>query len=202
MTSELQTNRYDQVVRRVGGIIGPGSKVSEALTELFPVIDVEQLPGELLLLGGTQLCMGAIERTGAVAEAARLQLFNPLGSGKLVTLSTCIMSTALAQILRWTTNKTALTTGVGTERFRDERLATTARPAGQIRTDSTVALTDATGQGRIAANTMFPLEDENGVAVLPPGSGFEIGTGTDNTSILVTFFWRERVALDSELNLP
>ncbi len=48
MGQELQQNRYDQLIRRVGGIIGPGSKVVEALGELFPVIDVENVPGELL----------------------------------------------------------------------------------------------------------------------------------------------------------
>jgi len=202
MTSDLQQTRYDQLIRRVGGIIGPGSKVAEALSELFPVIDVERVPGELLLLGGTQICSGAALRAGDVAESGRIQIFNPVGSSKLIAVSSVLFSTTTSQVIRWTTNKTALTDGIGTERFRDERLATTSRPAGQIRSDSTVALTDATGQARITSNTIFRLEDENGIAVLPPGSGFEMGTGTDNTTLIVTFYWRERVAIESELNLP
>ncbi len=198
--NELQQTRYDQIIRRVGGIIGPGSKVAEALSELFPVIDVERVPGELLLLGQTALCLGAGSITGAVGEAARIQVFNPAGSGKLVAVSSTVLSTATTQQMRFATTNTALTTGLGTEVFRDRRLPGTSRPVSQIRTDSTVAKTDAHGQFRVLANTPHELPDENTVAVLPPGAGFEVGADTFNTNIVVTFFWRERVALESELN--
>jgi len=199
MGHELQQTRYDQLIRRVGGIIGPGSKVAEALSELFPVLDVENVPGELLLLGQTQLCIGSSSLTAAAAEQARVQVFNPAGSGKLVTVSTTVFSTVTAQELRWASNNTALTTGVGTQVFRDRRLVGTSRPTAQIRTDSTVAQTDAHGQTRILANTPYQINDENSVAVLPPGAGFEVGTTVVNTQLHVTFFWRERVALESEL---
>lgn len=202
MTSDLQQNRYDQVIRRVGGIIGPGSKVSEALSELFPVIDVERVPGELLLLGGTQLCMGATQATGAAGENARIQLFNPAGSGKLITVSSVIVTTPSTQRIRFATNNTAEATGIGTEIFRDRRLIATSRPVGQIRTGSLVAQVDAHGLIRILGNTPFYLNDENSIAVLPPNSGLEFGTTVFTTDVEVTFWWRERVALDSELNLP
>jgi len=202
MTSDLQTPRYDQLIRRAGGIIGPGSKVSEALTELFPVIDVENLPGELYILTGTNLCFGSIAPTGAVGESARAQLFNPVGSGKLMTVTLAIVSVSTPMTVRVGVPFIPLTTGVGTERFRDARLGSAARPVGQIRQDSTVALTDATAQFRLLANTPILLTDGNGLAVLSPGSGLEVGAGTFATTIWVTFEWRERLALDSELNLP
>lgn len=202
MTSDLQTPRYDQLVRRVGGIIGPGSKVSEALSELFPVIDIERVPGELLLLGQTSLCVGSANITAAAAEKPRVQLFNPLGSGKLVSISTVVISSSSTQQIRWSSNNTALTNGVGTEVFRDRRLAGTSRPTAQIRTDSLAAITDAHGQYLSASNEPRFLDDENTVAVLPPGSGFEVGGVSNQTLILVTFFWRERLGLESELNLP
>ena len=201
MTSELQQTRYDQLIRRVGGIIGPGSKVSEALSELFPVVDVERVPGELLLLGGTQLCVGAATLTSAVGEVPRIQVFNPVASGKLVSVSTVVVGQGITVSIRFASTNTALTTGTGTEVFRDRRLAGTSRPSAQIRTDSTVAFTDAHGLLRAPANVPVYLNDGNTVAVLPPGSGFEVGTTQTNSLLLVTFFWRERVALESELLL-
>jgi len=202
MTSDLQTSRFDQIIRRVGGIIGPGSKVSEALTELFPVIDIERVPGELLLLGQTSLCVGSANVSAGVGDTARIQVFNPVGSGKLLTVSHALTSSNSASQIRFATGNTALTTGVGTEVFRDRRLAGTSRPSGQIRTDATVALTDAHGQYVMLANTVVILNDENSIAVLPPGAGFEFGMVTTNKLLLATFFWRERQALESELNLP
>lgn len=202
MTSDLQTPRFDQIIRRVGGIIGPGSKVSEALTELFPTIDIEQLPGELLLLGQTAICLGSALVTGAAGETARIQLFNPAGSGKLVSISTVTISSDSIQRIRYATTNTALTTGVGTETFRDRRLAGTSLPTAQIRTDSTVARTDAHGSFSQLKDSPAYLNDENTVAVLPPGSGFEVGAQVFATEINVTFFWRERLGLESELNLP
>jgi len=201
MTSELQQSRYDQLVRRVGGIIGPGSKVSEALSELFPVIDVERVPGELLALGQTQICLGSATLTGDVAEVARVQLFNPVASGKLIAVSSVYVSATATMTFRFATSTIALTDGIGTEVFRDRRLSATSRPSGQIRTDSTVAFPDAHGQFRLAGNQVVTLEDENTAAVLSPGSGFEVGSTAAATTIFVTFNWRERVALESELLL-
>lgn len=201
MTSDLQQTRYDQLIRRVGAIVGPGSKVAEALSELFPVIDVERVPGELLLLGGTNLCIGAANVTGAVGEVARIQLFNPAGSGKLLSVSSCLISTTATQAIRFATSLINLTSNIGTQVFRDRRL-TALRPTGQIRTDSTIALTDANGIFRVLGNTPWVLEDQNTVAVLPPGTGFEVGDSTTNTDLFVTFFWRERVAEQSELLFP
>ena len=200
MSSELQQNRYDQIMRRVGGMIGTGSKVSEVLTELFPVVDLERVPGELLLLGGTRLCIGSAIVTGAAGERARIQVFNPADSGTLVTVSSVVISTLTIQNIRWATTETALTTGLATEAFRDRRLTLPGRPVGAIRTDSTVAATDVHGLARLLASTPYFLTDRNSVAVLPPGSGFEVGADTVATAVIATFYWRERTAEQSELS--
>lgn len=198
--TELQQNRYDQLLRRVGDLKGPGSKVNDVLTELFPVIDVERIPGELLALGGTALCMGAATLSGAVGERARVQLFNPVGSGKLIAVSAFFTSSNSSQTYHWARSIIALPTGVGTEVFRDSRFPTASRPTGQIRTDSQVAIVDANGIFRIGTNVTFPVQDENSVAVLSPGAGLEVGAVNVVTLINVTFFWRERVAQPSELS--
>ena len=201
MTSELQQTRYDRLVRRVGGIIGPGSKVSEALAELFPVIDVERVPGELLRLGGTFLAFGGISVAAGAGVAARAQLFNPVGSGNIIAVSHVDVATQTTDILRYGVNNIAIATGVGTQLHRDLRTPITTLPVGEIRTQTSVALAPATGQIRILANVMWRLEDVNSVVILPPGSGLQIGASANNTTIFATFFWREREALDSELNI-
>ncbi len=199
MTSELQQNRYDQLIRRVGGIIGPGSKVAEALSELFPTIDVERVPGELLLLGGTQLGHGGSIVTGAVATAPRIQLFNPIDSSKIITCTSIVVVTGSTEVVRSTVNQTALPSGIGVELVRDGRVPIPTRPIGQIRTQLTGVLADATVQWTQAADVPFYLTDPNGLSILPPGSGYGFGLGAVNTVLQVSFWWRERVAEQAEL---
>lgn len=201
MSQELQQTRYDQLVRRVGGLIGPGSKVSEVLGELFPVVDLESVPGELLRLGGTFIAFGGASVTGAAGQSARLQLFNPAGSGKIVTMSHVDIGTQVTDVIRFGVVTTALATGLGTEVHRDLRSLPPLRPTGQIRSLSSVALAPATGQVRLLSNTSYRIEDPNSVAVLLPGSGFEVGNTAVAITVTATFFWRERVLEQSELNL-
>lgn len=201
MAGDLQQTRYDQVVRRVGGIIGPGAKVSEALAELFPVIDLENLPGELLLLGGTRLGFGGGQIGALAGESPRAQLFNPVGSGQLVTITRVIASFAAIGVTRWGLRNLAIETDVGSQLARDTRVTGGANTVADVRQGTDVALANATGQTRLLGNTPLTLDDPDGVAVLSPGNGFEIGTSTVNTAMNYCFYWRERLALASELSL-
>lgn len=199
MTFEVQQNRWDQLIRRVGGSIGPGSRVSESLSELFPVLDVERVPGELLLLGGTRLCWGGTTFAPGGVLTSRVQLFNPADSGALVTPTLVNFQSDTAQRIRIAVTETALLTGTGLERFRDTRLPLLGRPIAQIRTEGTVALTDAIVQFDVAADENIILEDKNELCVLKPGAGYEFGGNTAATRIFVNFWWRERIAEKSEL---
>jgi len=200
MTTEIQQTRYDQLLRRVGGLIGPGSKVSEVISELFPMIDVERIPGELMLLGGTRLCVGAVTRTGTATFRPRVQLFNPVDSGVLITCSSFIVDSNTRQRIRWNTDNTQQPTGTGFQRFRDRRLGLTALPTGGIFSDALVAIVNSDGQVLLEQDHHTTIEDPNGIAVLPPGSGLAVGGDVVNSSIGVTFYWRERSAEQSELN--
>lgn len=199
--TELQQNRYDQLLRRVGDLKGGGSKVSEVLSELFPMFDVENLPAELYLLGGTELCFGGANLTGAAGERPGISLRNPTGSSKIITVTSAVLSTDVTQQINFGVNNTTLTNGVGTETFRDTRRGITARPTGQMRTESQVAIIGSTGQVRLTTGQPYTLEDPNDLAVLLGGFTFEIGATTIASTLLVTFFWRERVAEPSETNL-
>lgn len=201
MTAEIQQNRYDQLVRRVGGIIGPGSKVAEVLTELFPVIDVERVPGELLILGQTELGVGAQSVTAAAAEFPFIQLFNPAGSGKLVTISSVVITVGLLTTITCAINNTEEGAAINTERFRDLRRSILNRPAAVMRSGSQVGGIDANFQFALNLGTGFTLHDPNGVAVLAPGSGMAVGGQLAAGTIAVTFLWRERAAEQSELEL-
>jgi len=197
--SAIQQNRWDQLLRRAADLKGPGSKVNDALTELFPTFDVEHLPAELYLLGGTRLCFGSSTSTGAAGESGRVQLFNPVGSGKLLTVTSFIASAASITIIRFGVTLTPLA-AVSTQLFRDTREIVPALPTGVIGGVSSVALAPATGQFRVLANTAKQIEDPNGIMVLAPGTGLEVGSSVNQIAMNCTFFWRERVAEPSEIN--
>jgi len=201
VTTELQQNRYDAILRRVGDLKGGGAKVSEVLAELFPVFDVEDLPGELFILGGTALGFGGGRIVAAAGQVPTIQLFNPADSSKLVTITRVIFACINNTVVNWGVTNTVLpVAGIGTETARDTRSFPTPRPSAQIRQISSVVVSTATGVTRTPLNVPFVLDDPNGVAVLREGSGFEIGSPTAATEIFVTFSWRERTAEPSELN--
>jgi len=201
MSTQIQQGRYDRTMRRVGDLKGPGSKVAEVLSEVFPVVDLERLPPELFALGGTVLAFGGASRAPAAAEFGRIQVFNPLGSGKILTVTSAVLGTTLDDGIVWGMVNGVLGTVVSTQRNRDQRLGFVTLPVGQIATDSTIGVAIATGQIAVLASDPLLLTDENGLAVLPPGFGFEISSISADITVRATFFWRERVMEPSEINL-
>jgi len=198
---EVQQTRWDRILRRVAGSIGPGSRVSETLSELFPVIDVERVPGELLLLGGTQISNGGGQLAAIAGESPTAQLFNPADSNVLVTITGVYVAFTILGTVRWGTTAVQRGTVISTQVVRDTRVAAPTLPVAQVSQESAVALATGTNQTRILANVNLKLEDPNGVAVLAPGTGFEIGNVTVASTIVYSFYWRERPAEQSELSL-
>jgi len=202
--AEIQQNRYDQLLRRVTNVVAAGSIVNDTLSELFPMFDVENMPAELLALAGTRVCFGGGVLTSIVGESPTMQIFNPLGSGMLMTVTKAMLSHSTSSTTAfWGIVSEALATAIDTQNFRDTRfgLAASSLPVGTIRTRSAVQTANSIGQTKLLANTPLQLDDENGLAVLIPGSGFEMGVSQTNAKINVVFYWRERVAEPAELNL-
>jgi len=199
VTNEIQQTRYDRLLRRVAGIIGPGSKVSEVLTELFPVLDVESVPSELLILAGTNTAFGGGVIIGLAGESPKMGLFNPPESNTIITL-TDVFTTMnnVDGVVRWGLNTNELATQIQTQVFSDTRNAITQLPVGRISTESAVALANATGQVRMDADQVLHLEAKNDIAILRPGIGFELGNAKVATTLHVTFYWRERPMETSE----
>jgi len=202
VTTAIQQTRYDQLLRRVAGIIGPGSKVSEVLSELFPMIDVENVPAELLILAGTRTCAGGGFQGATAAQAVKFQLFNPVDSGHIITITRVLHSADSTQNHRWGRSTAVFaTTRSGAGEFTDTRNDIVNKPVAEIRELSEAALANAANLIVVPANEPLVLENENSIAVLSPGFGWEIGNQAVNTGGSVSFYWRERVAEQSELRL-
>lgn len=199
--TELQQSRYDRIMRRVGDLKGPGSKVSEVLSEVFPVVNLEDIPPELLLLGQTIPGYGGGFITSIAGQGPTAQLFNPAGSSKLVTITDVHVAHDAVGTMRWGVSPPARGTVISTQQSLDTRMIVPNVPVAQVRQESAVALATATAQTRQLANTNLHLSARNGLAVLAPGTGFEIGSAVLTSSLFYVFYWTERVAEPSELNL-
>lgn len=202
MTYEVQQNRWDQTIRRASGSIGPGSRVAETIAELFPMFDVENLPAELLFLSGWILGQGAEQRTAVVAERSLIQIFNPVDSGKLTVLTRVDLTTSnvIGQQVRFGTTTTALALDVGNVIPRDTRAGIIAPLVTQVRSQTQPGNFGRFGLIHIVTGQNQTLEDQNGIVVLAPGTGWTVATTVVNSELTASFFWRERVALPSELN--
>lgn len=200
-SQDLQQARYDQLVRRVGGLYGGGSKVTEVLPEMFPVLELENTTPELLALTGWRMAWQSTTRPPNVGNVSESQLFNPVGSGQLVAITQLILESTVANVVQSEIQGAALGTPVS-GLFRDARFGVPRRTIARVSTaDSAVAV----GGGlriTLSANTAVFLKDDNGIVILVPGTGLNVSTISTNTNLTVNYFWRERLALESEINFP
>lgn len=199
--TELQQNRYDRLLRRVGNLIGAKSMVNDALGELFPTIDVENVPGELLALMKTDLGWCSSQLGPSVGEFNHHQLFNPADSNVLLVVTKVGFFNTItnASIFRFSNFIGPLATLAGNERRRDTRSGVLASLVAQQRTAQDGVSGGLDFRVRSIVNEMQYVSDDNGVAVLFPGTGLTITNETLNVTTNVSFMWRERVFEESEL---
>ena len=197
--TELQQNRYDRLIRRLGNLIGAKSMVNDVLGELFPMIDVENVPGELLALMATDLGWCSTRLAADLLNRNHHQLFNPADSNVLLVVTTVSMFSEEAAVeFRFSNFIGALTTLAGNERRRDTRAGTLAGLVAQQRTAQDLV------SGGLDYRILTPnaitetITDANGLAVLFPGTGLTITSQAINTPSTVSFMWRERVFEESE----
>lgn len=198
--SRIQQGRYDRLLRRVADLKGPGSKVNDALEELFPVIDVENVPAELYALNGWQLGFGGVVKVASAGNNNIIQLFNPVGSNHFIVPTRIIISTNSVQNIEYGTDSGPLANSTNTSFPRDTRRGISNRLVGQLRDVSQPGSLPPAGTILIPSNRNFDLHDLDGIFVLAPGTGIDIGTTSLNTQLIATFHWRERVAEPSELS--
>lgn len=198
--SAINQNRYDQLLRRVADLKGPGSKVNDALTELFPVIEVENVPSELLLPLGTRLCMGSIITVpGGAGFFCTHYLNNPVGTGVLATiLQIFVFSNAVQDIVFGPTlNGDA---EIGTRAVSDLRIFPTQPTCTTMGNNNLLLEGPANFRLRDNGTDGVMWNPPRGMAVLSPGTSFHIGCSSGNTDQRTSIFWTERPAQSSELN--
>lgn len=198
--SEILQSRYDQLVRRVADLKGGGSKVNDALTELFPMFDVENVPPELLLLMGSRLALGG-ENLGApgAGNLNIVMLRNPGDSGSIITVLEIRASSSTTQRFVWGPTQNTFPTAEPTA-LTDTRIFGEGT-VGQVLSDVGVVAGPSFGHTHVLANTSLVLAVPRGLAVLGPGAAFAVGNAAANTTLATAFTWVERVAQPSELNL-
>ncbi len=200
MTYEVQQTRWDRIIRRVSGSIGPGSRVSETISELFPMVDVERVPSELLLLGGTQVCLGEASPGNLAANFAQVMLRNPGGSNALITVTQAAVASGTAQIVGVGITENTLSTA-GSQQIRDSRRGPGGVPVGLVLEERLLVTGPVFYRFDLLADETYTLKDPNDLAVLSPGTALSITATTVNTNLRVGFMWRERPAEQSELSL-
>lgn len=196
----INQNRYDQLTRRVCDLKGPGSKVNDALTELFPMFDVENVPAELLLLSGSRLCMGNLflAAGGATFFSTGL-LRNNAGSGVIARLIEINVTAVQQNIALGPTLNSAAATG--TRAFVD----------GRVFGEGTALVTQGSNNTLVVGSLFYTINTGSdgtiiyrppaAVAVISPGTAFSVGCALADTALNLSFLWIERQAQPSELNL-
>jgi len=195
----IQTGTFDNLIRRLYSIKGGGSELSETLGDVFPILDLENLPSELLLLRGWVLGTGRIQNTSAVAAVNSHQLFNPAASGKIIVLTSLWVTPSVTQILTFGPAFTALVTTSVPGAQRDTRAGAIAPTNGLLQEEDNGAAS-AFGILQRPAAQSFQIIDPDGLAVLIPGTAFRINDTTTNTTLRTSWMWRERTAEPSELS--
>jgi len=197
--TEIQQNRWDRLVRRVAGIVGGGSQVNDTLNELFPMIDVENVPSELLALANMRIGWVSGRLAASVGEFNLHQIFNPPDSGTLVVITQVSgYSEAATTIFRFSNAIGQLATLAGNERHRDTRRGVFAEMTAQHRTDQSIVSGGLDFRLSTLVDESFYLRDDNGIAVLFPGTGLTCTSATMNQDSTVAFMWRERTFEPSE----
>lgn len=197
MTTPLQITRYDRLVRRAMNLVGEGAIVTGVLPDVFPIIDLEQLPPELRAIGGWRLGFAGQSFTAAAAEFPTLIVANPTDSGILTVVTTAIVSSTVADRINWRVIST-VGTGALVNQFRPRDTRSAANLTTQLRQVSGVAPVPLGSTSRLGAAD--PLHILNGDSfVLFPQSQFEVGGLTAQGTILVAFAVMERQFEQSEL---
>lgn len=196
----LNQNRYDQLLRRVGDLKGPGSKVNDALTELFPMIDVENVPAELLLLSGSRLCIGTgLLGAGGAAFFGVQLLRNAPKSGVIARLIEINVTAPPGTIVMGPTLNSAA--AIGAEAFADTRVFGEGTALKIQGNNNNLVVGSNFWAPSTDADSTYTFRPPAAISVIAPGAAFSVGNGTANEALRVNWLWIERQAQSSELNL-
>jgi len=196
----LNQNRYDQLLRRVGDLKGPGSKVNDALTELFPMLDVENVPAELLLLQGSRLCMASVPiGAGGPGFFSTVILRNSGGSGALGRLIEVHVESASTTVVFGPTQNS--NSAAGARAFADTRVFGEGTVLVTQGNNNLLALGSDFWRVNTNPQGTYVWRPPAAISVIAPGGGFQVTNNSADVALQVNFLWIERQAQPSELNL-
>lgn len=163
------------------------------------MLDVENVPAELLLLSGTRLCSGTASLGAAVGFFGQMFLRNPVDSGVIARLIMieCVIS-AQTVFFGPTLNSSA---ALGGEAFVDTRVfgqGTTLKLQGN---NNFLSAASTFWQQRSLIDLTLSYRPPVAISVIAPGTAFSLGPALVNQSITASWMWVERSAQPSELNL-
>lgn len=214
--NEVTLPQWQQLVRRVFGLTGPGGNIPTIAPEITPVVVLQPHSAEFRKLRNENLWSAAIAQTSGAAVVGGGGLVNPVGSGVLVVIERIALSfvspAGVAQEINVRldsqVNIEADLPAASTEFSpRDTRLipgAGTPFPAAVPRTGQTAAPSGFFLSRWIfpAAGTWAHMYPVNQDIILTPGFGvaaFQNAVGVGST-IIVNFDWYERFLEPAELN--
>lgn len=195
---DINQGRYDRLLRRTTAQVGPGSKVANALEDLFPVLDVERAPIELLRASGWFFASRSLSVTPAAGTVASIQLFNPVGSSRLMVLEYCGVRLVGAGAINEGPSFTALISTVAVGLQRDLRETVLSQTVGELQEEDDAALV-VSGQVFLPAANTVDISSGRDYVVLGPGTGWLIKPAAVTVALSIHFRWRERVAEGEEL---
>lgn len=195
----VQTAQFDNLIRRLYSIKGGGSELSETLGDVFPILDLENLPSELLLLRGWHLFGRHATQIAVVAQLTGLQVVNPADSGAIVVVDKIIINSELGGNITIGTTLAPFAVTISTQR-RDTRNPVLNLANARIGGSNNVGAAAEGGLLELAADVDRELTVPNGLAVLGPGTAFSVVSAVVNSNLQVSFYGRERQAEPSELS--
>jgi len=196
VTTPLQSTRYDRLVRRVMNLVGEPAIVTGVLPDVFPVIELENLPPELLALTGWKLGTQNTDLAPGAGNIANSIIRNPPGSGQMTVVESALVWTSTSGEINWSLLPPDVGTFDSRLVFRDRRFT------GDLATEVRDLVAGVAGlvHGKIhtANNAQVEIAPVNGLAVLFPGDALAFRTVTVNVRLTVTYFARERPFEQSE----
>ena len=196
---DINQGRYDRLLRRTTAQVGPGSKVGNALEDLFPVLDVERAPIELLRASGWFFASRTLSVTPAAGTIASIQLFNPAGSSRLMVIEYLGVRLTNAGAMVEGPSFVALTSVVAVGLQRDLREDVLTQTVGELQEEDDATLVTS-GQIFLPAATTVDISSGRDYVVLGPGTGWLVKPAVVTVSLAAHFRWRERVAEPEELD--
>jgi len=195
----IQTGSFDNLIRRLYSIKGGGSELSESLGDVFPILDLENLPAELLLLRGWRKFSAFATQVAVAAQTTALQLVVPDANTNLVVVEKLIIKVQTASNVTIGTNVAAFTE-LANVNNQDTRSPEASNAHVRLAGTNNAATTANGAILRLTTGVDREFEVPGGIAVLGPGGVFSVIVSTGDLDLTVSFFGRERIAEPSEVS--